>query len=92
MESLENNRDLIAYYLALSVKQQFGVDINLSKEFIFAENLVSRKTIIAPTFSDNILSRPAIKEFLSALISDLNNEQPTDKTYRKETKNIRNAV
>lgn len=74
MENMTQNKDTLEYYLSLSVKQQFNIDLDLKDEFIFTENLVSKKTIIAPTFSDKILSKPEIKEFLSALISDRNND------------------
>lgn len=75
MENMTQNKDILEYYLSLNVKQQFNIDLDLKDEFIFTENLVSKKTIIAPTFSDKILSQHDIKEFLSALISDINNEE-----------------
>lgn len=90
MESMEQNKEIIAYYLALSVKQQFNIDLDLTDEFIFTENIVSKKTIIAPTFSERILSQPEIKEFLSALISDINNEQISETLHEPEE--IRNIV
>ena len=79
MESTQQNKDTIAYYLAFNTQQQFGIEIDLKDEFIFTENLVSKKTIVAPTFSDKILSQPKIKVFLSALIGDINNEELTYK-------------
>ncbi|MCX8534208.1 hypothetical protein [Chryseobacterium luquanense] len=75
MENMTQNKDILEYYLSLSVKQQFNIDLDLKDEFIFTENLVSKKTIIAPTFSDKILLQHDVKEFLSALISDINNEE-----------------
>lgn len=92
MENLEQNKDIVAYYLALSVKQQFNIDIDLTNEFIFTENLVSKKIIIAPTFSDKILSVPELKEFLSALISYMNNEQQSEKLPQHDSEEVRNIV
>ncbi|MCD0478746.1 hypothetical protein LPB90_09765 [Chryseobacterium sp. LC2016-29] len=92
MEITEQNKDTIEYYLALNIQQQFGRHIDLKDEFTFTENLVSKKTIIAPTFSDKILSQPEIKEFLSALISDINNEEQTRKLPNSDQEPIRNVI
>lgn len=92
MEITEQNKDTIEYYLALNIQQQFGSRIDLKDEFTFTENLVSKKTIIAPTFSDKILSQPEIKEFLSALISDINNEEQPRKLPSSDQNQIRNVI
>lgn len=92
MEITEQNKDTIEYYLALNIQQQFGSPIDLKDEFIFTENLVSKKTIIAPTFSDKILSQPEIKEFLSALISDMNNEEQPRTLPNSDQEPIRNVI
>lgn len=68
-------RKMIRNYLTSCVKSQFDMDINLEKEYILTENLVSKKTIIAPTFTNEILSRPDIKLFLTSLITEINNEK-----------------
>ncbi|WP_306620982.1 hypothetical protein [Chryseobacterium ginsenosidimutans] len=72
MENIFENKDLINRYLILSVWQQFNLKIDLKGEYIFAENIVSKKTIIAATFSDKILSQPIIKTFLSSIITQIN--------------------
>ncbi|HEX7870924.1 MAG TPA: hypothetical protein VF455_12510 [Chryseobacterium sp.] len=92
MENMTQNKDLLEYYLSLNVKQQFNIDLDLKDEFIFTENLVSKNTIIAPTFSDKILSQQNIKEFLSALISDINNEEQTRIGRISESEQIRDVV
>lgn len=93
METTQQNKDTIAYYLAFNTQQQFGIEIDLKDEFTFTENLVSKKTIIAPTFSENILSKPAVKEFISALIGDINNEELPYKLPNSDQEHIiRNVV
>lgn len=89
---MTQNKDLLEYYLSLNVKQQFNIDLDLKDEFIFTENLVSKNTIIAPTFSDKILSQQNIKEFLSALISDINNEEQPRIGRISESEQIRDVV
>jgi hypothetical protein len=66
---------MIKKYLTISVKSQFDLDINLEKEYALTENLVSKKTIIAPTFTKKILSRPGLKLFLTSIITEINNEK-----------------
>lgn len=68
-------RKLIRKYLTISVKSQFDLDIDLEKEYALAENLVSKKTIVAPTFTKKILSRPGLKLFLTSIITEINNEK-----------------
>ncbi|MFC7345335.1 hypothetical protein ACFQO9_01220 [Chryseobacterium zhengzhouense] len=92
MESFEQSKDLIEYYLALSIKQQFNIDLDLKDEFTFTENIVSKKMIIAPTFSDRILKDSEIKDFLHALISDINNEVQQDIVNRSDSEPLRNIV
>lgn len=92
MESFEQSKDLIEYYLALNIKQQFNIDLDLKHEFTFTENIVSKKMIIAPTFSDRILKDSEIKDFLHALISDINNEVQQDIVNRSDSEQLRNIV
>lgn len=68
-------RRMIKKYLTISIKSQFDLDINLEKEYALTENLVSKKTIIAPTFTKKILSKPGLKLFLTSLITEINNEK-----------------
>ncbi|WP_123851790.1 hypothetical protein [Chryseobacterium shandongense] len=68
-------KKMIKKYLTISVKSQFDLDINLEKEYALTENLVSKKTIIAPTFTKKILSRPGLKLFLTSIITEINNEK-----------------
>ncbi len=73
MENILENKDLINSYLSLSILQQFNLNIDLKDEYVFAENLVSKKPIIVTTFSGQILSNIPVKMFLTFLITDINN-------------------
>ncbi|WP_326983311.1 hypothetical protein VUJ46_01825 [Chryseobacterium sp. MYb264] len=75
MERIKENKELITRYFTLSVKHHFGVNMDLNGEYTFAENLVSKKMIIAATFTEKVKSNPEIKMFLSSLIHELNNEK-----------------
>lgn len=92
MESIKQTKEVVEYYLTLSIKQQFNLDLDLKDEFILTENLVSKKLIIAPTFSEKILNNPEIKDFLHALISDINNEDQPNIVVKLENEPIRNVV
>jgi hypothetical protein len=72
MENILENKELINSYLSLSIQKQFNLNIDLKGEYAFAENLVSKRTIIAATFSDKILANPLIKMFLTSIITQIN--------------------
>jgi len=72
MENLSENKELISRYINYTIQQQFNAQIDLTDEYAFTENLVSRKPIIATTFSDKILSDPEMKRFLTSLITEIN--------------------
>ncbi len=73
MENMLQNIDLIHRYLSLSITNEFSLNIDLEGEYTFAQNIVSKKMIIAATFTNKILVFPELKLFLSALISEINN-------------------
>lgn len=66
-------KELIRKYLTRCIKLQFNLDVDLQNEYTLTENIVSKKTIIARTFSDKILSKPGLKLFLTSLITEINN-------------------
>ncbi|WP_080778847.1 hypothetical protein [Chryseobacterium phocaeense] len=72
MENMLQNMDLIHRYLSAGITNQFGFSMDLEGEYTFAQNIVSKKTIIAPTFSYKILSHPQLKLFLSAMMTEIN--------------------
>ncbi|MFC3157377.1 hypothetical protein SAMN05443633_108114 [Chryseobacterium arachidis] len=75
MKNILQYRRLIDRYLILSVKSQFNLELDLTGEYTFAENLVSKKIIVATTFTERIFSKPSVKLFLSSLIAELNYEK-----------------
>jgi len=82
-------KKMIKKYLTISVKSQFNIDINLEKEYALTENLVSKKTIIAPTFTKKILSKPGLKLFLTSLITEINNERCSIEFILEKMKSLR---
>jgi len=77
MENMLQNIDLIHRYLSLSIANEFDLNIDLEGEYTFTQNIVSKKTIIATTFTNKILVFPELKLFLSALILEINNGKCT---------------
>lgn len=67
-------RKLLDQHLRDHLQRQFNLDFDLSEEYQLTENIVSKKVIIAPTFSDKITSNPEVKIFLNDLIHDINNQ------------------
>ncbi|WP_144281716.1 hypothetical protein [Chryseobacterium echinoideorum] len=67
-------KDLLNDYFKLSIKQQFNIDLNTECEFSLIENLVSKKVIVAPTFSDQITENSDLKQFFNAMINEINLE------------------
>lgn len=67
-------KDLLNDYFKLSIKQQFNIDLNTECEFSLIENLVSKKVIVAPTFSNEITEHSDLKQFFTAMINEINLE------------------
>lgn len=84
-------KKLLNDYLQLHIKHHFDLDLDMNEEYGFAENLVSKKTIIAPTFSEQVLSIPTVKMFLSSLIAEINNDKCTSEMIRERLENLRKA-
>ncbi len=87
MENLSENKELINTYLNLIIQQQFNMEIDLTDEYTFIENLVSRKPIIATTFSDKILSDLEIKMFLTSIITEINTGNCTIQSIKTKLRN-----
>lgn len=86
MENMLQNMDLIHRYLSAGITNQFGFSMDLEGEYTFAQNIVSKKMIIATTFTSKILSNPQLKLFLSALISEINHGKCTFDIIRERIK------
>ncbi|MGO4708692.1 hypothetical protein AB4Y90_06145 [Chryseobacterium sp. 2TAF14] len=81
-------KKLLNSYLALCIKQQLGLEVDLTDQYDFAENLVSKKNIIAPTFTEKVLSDNELKMFLSSLITELNNEKCSADDIKERLKKL----
>lgn len=88
MENMLQNIDLIHRYLSASIADQFCLNVDLEGEYIFTQNIVSKKTIIATTFTHKILSDPQLKLFLSALIAEINSGRCTVDLIRERTRHF----
>lgn len=84
MDNILKNIDLIHRYLSYSIRDQFKLRIDLNSEYIFTQNIVSKKTIIATTFTRKILFDPQLKLFLSALICEINSGRCTINLIREK--------
>ncbi len=84
-----NIKDLIRKYLTQSIRLQFNMDIDLKNEYTFTQNIVSKKTIIAATFSEKVLSKPALKLFLTSLITEINNERCSTEFILEKIKSMK---
>lgn len=84
-------KSMLNNYLALCVKQQLGLNVDLTDQYDFAENLVSKKSIIAPTFTDKVLYNNQLKIFLSSLISELNYEKCSADDIKERLENLKKS-
>lgn len=83
-------KNLIKKYLTQSIRLQFNMDIDLKGEYTFTQNIVSKKTIIAATFSEKILAKPGLKLFLMSLITEINNERCSTEFILERVKSLQN--
>ncbi|SIS58359.1 hypothetical protein SAMN05421639_10925 [Chryseobacterium shigense] len=88
MENMLQNIDLIHRYLSVSIIDQFCLNVDLEGEYIFTQNIISKKIIIATTFTDQILSHPQLKLFLSALIAEINSGRCTVDLLRQRMRHF----
>lgn len=88
MENMLQNIELIHRYLSISITHQFYSIVDLEGEYTFTQNIVSKKTIIASTFTNKILLYPKLKLFLTALITEINNGNCTVDFIREKIKHF----
>ncbi|MBL1222542.1 hypothetical protein JET18_16940 [Chryseobacterium sp. L7] len=89
MENMLQNTDLIRRYFSAGIASQFCLHIDLEGEYTFTQNIVSKKPIIATTFTKKILSNPQLKLFLSALITEINHGKCTVDLIRERIKHFK---
>ncbi|RQO40408.1 hypothetical protein DBR39_05520 [Chryseobacterium sp. KBW03] len=63
---------LIDEYFNLTVRQELNIDIDLSFEYMIAQNIISKKTILVKTFSDFTMGNPELYNLLHSLIYKVN--------------------
>ena len=69
---LLRDQKLIDEYFRLVIKRDLNLDLDVSNEYVIVHNIVSKKLIIARTFSDITLENPELYFLLSSLIQDVN--------------------
>lgn len=74
---LVRDKNFIDKYFSLTIKKELNIDINVSSEYIPAQNIVSRKLILAKTFSDAVMENPELYLLLASLIHDINTHSLT---------------
>lgn len=89
MEKILKNINLIHKYLSISIADEFNLNLDLRGEYVPTQNIVSKKMIIATTFSIRILSEPQLKLFLSALISEINSGKCSIDFMKERIKNFK---
>jgi len=88
MEKILKNINLIHKYLCISIADEFNLILDLRGEYVPTQNIVSKKMIIATTFSIKVVSDPQLKLFLSAMISEINNGKCSIDFMKERIKNF----
>ncbi|KMQ62988.1 hypothetical protein ACM46_13630 [Chryseobacterium angstadtii] len=91
MENMLDHIDLIHRYLSAYIADQFRVNIDLEGEYTFTQNIVSKKAIIATTFTKKIFSDPQLKLFLAAIIAEINSGKCTIELIRERIRHFEAA-
>ncbi|ASE61553.1 hypothetical protein H3Z85_21195 [Chryseobacterium indologenes] len=66
------DKNIIDEYFRLTVKKELNLDINLSDEYVIAQNIVSKKLILVKTFSEVIIMNPDLYFLMQSLIHKIN--------------------
>ncbi|MDR3025554.1 hypothetical protein [Chryseobacterium sp.] len=69
---LVRDKNYIDKYFSLAIKRELKIEINVSNEYIAAQNIVSRKFILVKTFSEVVMGNPELYFLLTSLIHDVN--------------------
>ncbi len=69
---LVRDKNYIDKYFSLIIKRELEIDIDVSNEYIAAQNIVSRKLILVKTFSDAVMGNPDLYLLLAYLIHEIN--------------------
>lgn len=69
---LVRDKNYIDKYFSLTIKRELKIDIDVSHEYIAAQNIVSRKLILVKTFSEVVMGNPELYLLLVSLIHEVN--------------------
>ncbi|MCU7613506.1 hypothetical protein N0B16_03570 [Chryseobacterium sp. GMJ5] len=65
-------KSTILRYLQCIVADDFNIKIDLKNDLRFVKNIVSKKIIIVPFFSDQCTSNIILKNYLGSVITNIN--------------------
>lgn len=74
---LVRDKNFIDKYLNLMIRKELEIDINVSNEYVIAQNIVSRKSILVRTFSNVVMDDPQLYFLLTSLIQSINTRTMT---------------
>jgi len=63
---------MVLQYLQLIVADDFNVKIDLKTDLRFVKNIISKKIIIVPIFSDKFKSNKTLRNHLGCVITSIN--------------------
>ncbi|MBO9691301.1 hypothetical protein [Chryseobacterium sp.] len=67
-----DDKYLIDQYFNLIIKKELNIDVDVSNEYVIAQNIVSKKLILVNTFSDAIMGNPQLYLLLRSLLYNVN--------------------
>ena len=87
---LNSDKKIIDEYFNLIIKKELNIDVNVNNEYVVVQNIVSKKLILAKTFSDNVLENPSLYLLLASLIQDINTCSLTKSQLTAAIEDIKN--
>ncbi|AZB11014.1 hypothetical protein EG344_20350 [Chryseobacterium sp. G0162] len=87
---LNSDKKIIDEYFNLIIKKELNIDVNVNNEYVVVQNIVSKKLILAKTFSDSVLENPSLYLLLASLIQDINTCSLTKSQLTAAIEDIKN--
>lgn len=63
---------LVDQYLLMNVRNTFGMELPIADEYVVTLNMISKKIIVAKTFSDTVIENQPLHYLLNSLIHAIN--------------------
>lgn len=65
-------KNLVDRYLLMHVRNTFGVEFPIADEYVVTLNMISKKIIVAKTFSNVVIENQSLHYLLNSLIHAIN--------------------